>query len=82
MNINLDKARQAAAQRRAEGLKNSTPLDKWATDKQSLRKSVNAFCFSCVGEVKKEVTNCSAYNCPLWHVRPYQRSDKNEMPEL
>lgn len=53
------------------------PREKWELDKTSLRKSVNAQCFQCMGGCKgdnaiKEIKECSSYDCSLWHVRPYK----------
>ena len=49
------------------------PVEKWEENKTSLRLSINAFCYQCIGEVKEEIRNCTAYDCPLFVVRPYQR---------
>jgi len=54
-----------------------TPLQKWEEDKMSLRKSVNAMCYACMGgdmgdNVKKEIKECSSKDCALWLVRPYK----------
>ena len=54
-----------------------TPLEKWQENKSSLRGSVNAFCYTCMGgdmgdNVKKEIKDCSSPNCPLYLVRPYK----------
>lgn len=53
------------------------PLEKWEEHKTSLRKSVTATCFVCVGGVDgdnviKEIRNYSSYSCPLREVRPYK----------
>lgn len=53
------------------------PFEKWEENKTSLRKSVTAACFVCVGGVEgdnviKEIRNCSSYSCPLREVRPYK----------
>ncbi len=54
-----------------------TPLEKWEEDKKSLRKSVSAFCYQCMGgdlgdNVKKEIKDCTSGDCPLYLVRPYK----------
>lgn len=54
-----------------------TPLEKWQEDKTSLRKSVSAQCWNCMGgddgdNVKKEIKDCSSKVCTLWQVRPYK----------
>lgn len=53
------------------------PLEKWEEDKTSLRKSVSAQCFACMGDdmgdnVIGEIRKCSSKDCALWHVRPYK----------
>lgn len=53
------------------------PLQKWEENKTSLRKSVSAQCFMCMGgddgdNVIGEIRNCSSKVCTLWHVRPYK----------
>lgn len=53
------------------------PLEKWKEDKTSLRKSVSAQCFMCMGgldgdNVIGEIRKCSSKVCTLWHVRPYK----------
>ena len=54
-----------------------TPLQKWEEDKTSLRRSIDAQCYMCMGgdegdSVKKEIRNCSSKSCTLWLVRPYK----------
>lgn len=39
--------------------------------------AIKAFCNGCVGEIRKDITNCSATDCPLYIYRPYQ-NDKDE----
>jgi hypothetical protein len=38
--------------------------------KASPRVAIKAFCLECVGYVRKDVTNCTAYACPLYEYRP------------
>ena len=38
----------------------------------SPRAAIKAMCLACVGYDRKEITNCSAYACPLWKYRPFQ----------
>lgn len=52
-----------------------TPKQKWEEDKKSLRKSINYMCVQCMGNesgVNNDIRNCTAKNCPLYEVRPYQ----------
>ena len=34
--------------------------------------AIKLHCLQCVGYESKEVTNCTATQCPIWPVRPYQ----------
>jgi hypothetical protein len=38
----------------------------------SPRRAIRAKCLECVGYARSEVTECTAYGCPLWRLRPYQ----------
>ena len=80
-NMVNDKAQQALREYRekvANGeiiKENKTPKQKWEDDKKSLRKSINYFCVSCMGNergVNNDIRNCTAKNCALYEVRPYQ----------
>ncbi len=52
------------------------PLQKWSKNKSNRKLSINAFCWKCIGELRKEITNCTAEKtCPLWYVRPYQAKE-------
>ena len=53
-------------------VKQKTPTEKWEENKKSLRLSINAMCYECLGFVKTDIKTCPAVNCPLYHVRPYQ----------
>lgn len=55
-----------------------TPTEKLQDKPTSLRASITAFCWLCVGESRKEVTNCTAKNCPLYKVRPWQSKGDSE----
>ena len=39
---------------------------------------IKAFCLSCVGYVKRDITGCTARGCPLFTNRPYQRDEREE----
>lgn len=41
--------------------------------KTSPRSSIKAFCLECVGFERLAVTECAAYACPLWNLRPFQK---------
>lgn len=61
------------------------PKEKWLDNKTSLRFSINAMCFECMGGCKgdsavNEIRHCSSYECPLYEVRPYQsKSEKTNV---
>ena len=44
---------------------------------KSLRASINAFCLECVCWQRKEISLCTDLACPLFAVRPYQRSQNS-----
>lgn len=33
---------------------------------------IKSFCLACVGFVKKDITGCTAFGCPLYPHRPYR----------
>ena len=49
--------------------------------KASPRSAIKAMCLSCVGYLRLEVTNCTAFGCPLHGYRPYQQNDDQEATE-
>ena len=74
MNKALEAARAARERNKALGIetKRLNPFEKLALAPTSLRAAINAKCFECVGEDIKEIRDCSATQCPLHQVRPYQ----------
>ena len=58
-------------------------IDKHAK-KTGLRGKVDAFCIHCIfdpyaeGSWRKQVTECTANNCPLYSVRPLSTVDYQE----
>jgi len=76
-NENLNKAREEYQRKLKSGEIIKTPAknprEKWEENKKSLRASINYFCWDCVGEIIQDIRECTAVDCPLWHVRPYQR---------
>jgi hypothetical protein len=55
-----------------------TPTEKARADPRSMRKAITAFCFECMGgtgmpSVRQEVANCTAPQCSLYPLRPWQR---------
>ncbi len=48
------------------------PIQKAKENPKSLRMAINAKCFDCCCYQKPEVRYCTAVNCPLYNVRPWQ----------
>ena len=76
-NINrLNKAREEYQEKIRKGElerpKQKTLVEKWLENKKSLRASINYFCWQCIGENINDIKYCSALDCPLYEVRPYQ----------
>ena len=73
----LEKAQAKMTQMRADGWKPGkprTPVQMMRDKPNSLRARINANCWQCVGESKKDVTECTVKSCPFWDVRPWQKS--------
>lgn len=49
-----------------------TGLFKRAFDGSSLRAAISAKCAECCWLDRSAIRDCTATNCPLWTVRPYQ----------
>lgn len=45
----------------------------WA-GKCSPRRAIKAQCLECVGFDRDAITDCTAFACPLWNFRPFQKS--------
>ncbi len=58
-----------------ERTKSKNPYEKWLGNETNRKACINAFCWKCIGESVKEIRNCTAYKCELWHVRPYQKKE-------
>lgn len=61
-------------------------FEEWKAEQELKRKlkrttpmqAIKAFCLHCVGDIRVEVTKCTARQCPLYIYRPYQKGDKDE----
>lgn len=70
--------RRAAAQK-----KGGKFLEKWLAEealKKAKRKTtpmmaIKAFCNNCVGDIRKDIRECTSLKCPLYIYRPYQKDD-------
>jgi len=49
------------------------PREKALANPMSLRAAINAKCWDCVCFQRREVTLCVCDDCPLFHVRPWQK---------
>lgn len=52
------------------------PIEKARANPKSLRAAINAKCFDCCCFQRKEVTLCTATDCPLFNLRPWQQIRK------
>lgn len=68
----LEKGRETTRRKKAEGTYVIRTPYEAGLHSQSLRKSINAYCFECGGHTRKEVTLCTVTKCPLYNVRPWQ----------
>ena len=64
-----------------------SPIEKLRANPKSLRASINAKCFDCMGQdsdpaVKWRIGNCEIPDCPLYNVRPYQDNTLRAMPAV
>lgn len=41
----------------------------------SPRACIKAFCLECLGFDEAAIRDCTAWACPLWRLRPYQRKE-------
>jgi hypothetical protein len=62
-----------------QGLKDMPPIYRGSYRKaiqgKSLRAAVNSFCLECCGWQRNEVRDCSSLACPVYKLRPYQRTE-------
>ena len=83
-NAGLEKARQKTREMREAGLdvERKNPMIKAKEDPTSLRKAINGFCYNCMGGLidgscdpnwRKDITNCTSWDCSLRPVRPFQK---------
>jgi hypothetical protein len=40
------------------------------------RMAIRAQCAECIGFDRQAISDCTAYACPLWHFRPYQKKQR------
>lgn len=89
--------REASARKRAEMAESGekrvvlNPIERARKYPNSLRKAINAMCWSCCGagadgckHTRETISLCTASDtCPLWSLRPYQNmtSDSDELDD-
>lgn len=76
----LEKARIATQKRIASGLPilRLNPFEKLKNNPLSLRCTINAKCYDCIGQDsdpdwRGSIRNCICTDCPLYEVRPYRK---------
>lgn len=57
------------------------PAQKLAKNPKSLRLAINAKCWDCSGGQRVEIRDCHIKTCGMWHVRPYQKDDAEDVEE-
>ena len=75
--MNIEKAQEKLKEMKAKGLKPKRfdPIQKAKENKKSMRLAINAMCFDCMGRAStyvKDVRECTAPNCPIYHFRPFK----------
>jgi len=72
------------AKRAAAKKKGGKALAKWEAE-EALKKAqkrttpmmaIKLFCLNCVGDIRKDIRECTAVKCPLYIYRPYQKDDE------
>lgn len=54
------------------------PIQRLAKNPKSLRCAINAMCYQCMGGYRQEIKGCTAHDCALYNVRPYQTKGVSE----
>jgi len=71
----LQKAQYKRALNKLNGVVvDTSPYGKLERNPKSLKARINAMCWHCSGEQRKEISLCAVKKCPLWAVRPYQEA--------
>lgn len=85
MNKALEAARAArqAKLEAGEKIERLSPIEKARRNPKSLRLAVTAKCADCVGwdadpNPRARIRDCAVPKCPLYPVRPYQRSESED----
>ena len=76
-NLKLEEGKKQYFKDLKEGkVKTLDPLEKAKANPKSLRYAINAKCYDCCCYDKVEVKLCTAKDCPLYGLRPYQSKKK------
>lgn len=83
MNDSLRKAQEVNKALRDAGVAivRKNPNEKRLENPRSMRRAVDAMCYECMGmapSYRNDIRDCTAPNCPLFALRPYQISDDSE----
>ncbi len=91
--LTITPEQRAIAQARGEarvaaGLSfNKTPIEKAIDNPKSMRAAINAMCYDCIGQDadpdwRGSIRNCICNKCPLYILRPHQRSSLDSTLEI
>lgn len=79
MSTPLERAQARMREMREAGIvpERLNPAERAKRNPNSLRLAVTAKCYECLGgqdaqNIRREIRECTAQNCPLYAVRPYQ----------
>jgi len=73
VNLKLKQAAEEYRQKLSLGLvEKLDPIEKAKQNPRSLRFAVNAKCYDCCCHIRAEVKFCTAVDCPLHNLRPWQ----------
>lgn len=78
----IEKAQYKRTLNAINGVKiDTSPYGKLERNPNSLRARINAMCWQCSCEQRKEITLCQVKKCPLYDVRPYQNYDEYDVEQ-
>jgi len=72
LNNGLAEYRKKLESGEIERAKPMDPIEKAHSNPKSLRAALNGKCFDCCCGQKVEVARCTATDCTLWNLRPWQ----------
>lgn len=79
----IEKAQYKRSLNAINGVKiDTSPYGKLERHPNSLRARINAMCWQCSCEQRKEITLCQVKKCPLYDVRPYQNVTETDDEDI